>query len=436
MFSLLLAAVLIPGCSARNQRASLGDAYPVAKKVELLSAVESAPAEKSDVGKTPEPNGTITLRQALPLALMHNPELRAFSWDVRVSEAGRLQASLWPNPELEAEMEEVGGGGQRRGLDGAETTIQLSQLIELADKRGKRMKVASLEKELAEWDYEAMRLNVFTKVAKAFMEVLAAQQRLKLSEELLRLSESKAAVALSNVKIQHQQAVHNLNFARQQLVSTWAGKKPLFESAVGQLDSLSPIPSMDKLIGLIKQSPDIARWSAEIDKSKAALELEKAKSVSDVTLSGGLQRFNKTDDNAVVFGISIGLPIFDRNQAAKLAAAYKLAQAREQQRAAHNRIQIELAKAYQLLSNAYTEATELSKSVLQRAESVFEASKTGYRQGKLDYLNVLDAQRTLFEAKAQYVDAIASFHAARTDVERLIGRPINSVTPSKSEDRR
>ena len=162
--------------------------------------------------------------------------------------------------------------------------------------------------------------------------------------------------------------------------------------------------------------------------------MEKAKAISDITLSGGLQRFNETDDNAIVFGISIPLPISDRNQGGKLEAAYTLARAREEQRAAQTRIQMELVKAYQGLSNSYTEATELDKNVLQGAESVFEASRTGYSQGKLDYLHVLDAQRTLFEAKAQYIDALASFHTAKTDVERLIGGPIESVNVLKNED--
>ena len=132
--------------------------------------------------------------------------------------------------------------------------------------------------------------------------------------------------------------------------------------------------------------------------------------------------------------ISIPLSISDRNQGGKLEAAYILARAREEQRAARTRIQMELVKAYQALSNSYTEATELDKNVLQGAESVFQASRTGYRQGKLDYLHVLDAQRTLFEAKSPHIDALASFHTAKTDVERLISGPIENINVSKNED--
>ena len=445
-FLIMLFMFGVSGCMEQSnevafpQPRSLGQEFstfqPPAKPMETTQALGIA-----------EPTGVITLRKALALALMHNPELKVFSWDVRVSEARQLQASLWPNPELEIEVEEVGGPGARSGFDAAETTIALSQLIELGGKASKRVKVALLEKELSGLDYEAKRLDVFTEVTKAFIEVLAAQQRLKLTDELLQLSEelvdtvtkrvdagkdsplekTKAAVTYSNVKIQHRQAVGNLEFARKQLASTWAGQKPKFESVAGQLDSLTPLPSIDELTGLMGQNPDIARWSLEIDKGKASLELEKAKAISDITLSGGMQRFNETDDNAVVFGISIGLPISDRNQAGKLEAVYTLARVREEQRAAQTRIQMELVKVYQELSNSYTEATELDKNVLQGAESVFQASRTGYSQGKLDYLHVLDAQRTLFEAKGRYIEALAAYHKARADVERLIGQNIDTI---------
>ncbi len=444
---LTLAAILVMGCAEQNNTKLHQTNDDGINNVHLASFSELPVAQRPETVQISEPNGVLTLSNALALALMHNPKLRAFSLQVRVSQARELQAGLWPNPELEVEVEEVGGTGQRSGFDGAETTIQLSQLVELADKRSKRTKLASLEKELAGSDYEAKRLDVFTQVTKAFIEVLAAQHRLRLTEELLQLSEelvdtvakrveagkdsplekTKASVVLSNMKIQHQKAVRNLEFSRKQLASTWAGKEPEFGSVEGRLDSLSPIPSMDELVDLVAQNPDITRWSLEIEQKKAALEFEKAKAVSDVSLKGGLQRFNESDDNAIVFGVSIPVPISDRNQAGKLAATYNLARAKEQQRAALIGIQMELAKAYRALSIAYTEAVEMDLNVLKGAESVFEASKTGYTQGKLDYLNVLDAQRTLFEVKAQYIDALTSYHIAKADVERLIGQKLDDI---------
>ena len=108
-----------------------------------------------------EPEGILTLREVLALTLMHNPELKAFSLEIRAAQARQLQAGLKPNPEIEIEVEEVAGSGDRSGFDAAETVIQLSQLIELGDKSGKRKKVASFEKDLAGIDYQNKRLKIF-----------------------------------------------------------------------------------------------------------------------------------------------------------------------------------------------------------------------------------------------------------------------------------
>jgi len=451
-FLVVFFVIGISGCMEQGNETALPEPRSLGKEFGTFQP-PAKPIEIAEPAEVAAPTDVITLREALALALMHNPQLRAFSWDVRIAEARQLQARLWPNPELEIEVGEAGGSGARSDFDAAETTIALSQLIEMGDKSGKRAKVAFLEKQLAGWDYEAKRLDVFTEVTKVFIAVLASQQRLKLTEELLQLSresvdtvarrvdagkdspleKTKANVAHSSVKMQYRQAGQGLEFARRQLAATWAGQEPKFDSVVGKLDSLAAIPSIDELTDLMEQNPDIARWSLEIDKARARLELEKAGAISDITLSGGMQRFNETNDNAVVFGISFPLAVSDRNQAGKLEAIYALARAREEERAARIRIQMELAEAYKGLSNSYTEAAELNENVLQGAESVFKASRTGYHQGKLDYLHVLDAQRTLFEAKSQYIDALASFHIAKTDVERLIAGSIESVNISDNE---
>ena len=97
---------------------------------------------------------------------------------------------------------------------------------------------------------------------------------------------------------------------------------------------------------------------------------------------------------------------------------------------------MKLTEAYRALSIAYTEAMELSLNVLPEAERVFGVSKKGYNLGTLDYLHVLDAQRTFFEAEARNIDALASYHTAKADVERLIGRSIDSEALSRIEGRK
>ncbi|MHC4338102.1 MAG: TolC family protein [Planctomycetota bacterium] len=427
-FSVILSVIAISGCMGYDDDVAWSSARPLGQEFSTFRPPRKPPTTIQYAPEVGEPNGVITLREALALALMHNPELKVFSWEVRASEARTLQASLSPNPEIEVEVEEVGGTGERRGFDGAETTIALGQLIELAGKPTKRKRLASLESRLAGWDYEAKRLNVLTEVAHAFVEVLAAQDRLKLAEELVQLSgqildtvtkrveagkdspveKTKAQVALASARIEQKQSHQRLVSARKRLA-----------------DVTFSIPSETELTRLLAQNPDLARWAVEMERRQAALELEKANAITDPKISGGVQRFNETDDTVVVFGLSIPIPTSNRNQGRILEARHNLAKAQTQRRAAEANLHVALADAYEALSSALIEVTALKNEVLPGAQSALDATRQGYRQGKFDYLMVLDAQRTFFQARARYIESLAGYHMAKANVERLVGQEIS-----------
>lgn len=449
----ILLALVLWGC-ATAPRADSGAAQPLTEgdgEIDRTQRPAQSPAAPEDS------NDVMTLSRALSLALTHNPELRAFSWEVRAAQARAFQTSLWPNPELELQVEEIGGTGQRSGFDGAETTLRLNQLVELADKRGKRTKVASLDKEISQWDFQAKKLEVVGAVTRAFVQALAAQEKLSLVDDMGRLSgelvetvsqrveagkdspveKAKASVVLANARIRRQQAITDLELSQKELAATWGSTTTNFKKVSGVL-SISPVPPMEELTGLLEWHPALVQSALAVDKQKAALELEKAKTIPDVTLGGGLQRFEEADDNALVFGVTIPLPISDRNQGGRLEATYNLAQARDQDTAIRTAINLELAAAYRSLSSAYAELAELDTNVLQSAASLFDASREGYTQGKLDYLELLDAQRTLFEVRERYIEAIRSYHLARVDLERLIRRDLKSLPsarPAKARPR-
>jgi len=396
-----------------------------------------------------EPQGVLTLRAAAALALMHNPSLKTFPYEMRAAEARELQARLLPNPEIEIEVEEFAGSGQRSGFDAAETTIQLGQLIESAGKRGKRAAVASLERELVRWDYETARLDVMRQVARTFVEVLAAQDRLALAEKQLALSRQahaavvqrveagkdspivalRAGVAVSRSQIEQQKAAAALATARHQLAAAWGGGTPTFEKATGDLYQVSEPPSLDRAVEMLEENPDLARWETEQRKRRAALRLEKARASPDITISGGLQRFEETDDEALVFGLAVPLPLFDRNQGNIAAATAALARTQQESEAARVKVRTALNAAGNALIATYHEVTILRSDVLPTAQQTFDAARQGYEQGKFDYLYVLDAQRTLFETRAQLIDSVEAYHKARADAERLIGRSLDTLEP-------
>lgn len=420
--------------------------YLICTAITLLIAIANSTVNlagaASSPAKPPEPTGDIVLRDALSLALQYNPELAAFSIEVRVAEARTLQAGLRPNPEVNIAVEHFAGSGTLRSFDGAETTIQIGQLIELGGKRPKRARVASLERDLAGWDYEAKRADVLAETSKSFVDVLAAQERVALTQELLHLAEqtfdtvsarvkagkvspveeTKAGVALSNSRIEHARAQRSLEAARKKLVAAWGSGVPAFERAVGPLDRVSPIPAADRLAQEISGNPDIARWATEKEQRRTAAALQDAIRIPDLTLAAGVRDYRVSGDSAFVAGASIPLPLFNRNQGGILESQRRLAKAERESAAAETRVRAALAETYQALSTAVSEIDALKTTVIPGAQSAFEAASEGYRQGKFGYLDVLDAQRTLFEARERYVTSLTTYHKAVADMERAIGK--------------
>jgi cobalt-zinc-cadmium efflux system outer membrane protein len=394
-----------------------------------------------------EPDGVLTLRQALELALINSPDLAASSHGVYAAEGSARQAGVLPNPEFELGASEFGGSGMRQGYGAAETSAQLSQLVELGGKRGKRQRVAQAEARLTGWEYEAKRLDVLTQTKKAFVDVLLAQSQLTLAESLLGvaedvrkaaaqrvsagkvapLEETKAGVEVAAVRIARDQAKRELDTARKRLAASWGGTAPLFNEAGGELDTITDVPPIEKFSALLDGAPEIARWNDVMASGRESLALEKAKRIPDIKVSGGISRFQEDGTYAGTVGLSIPLPLFDRNTGGIFAAKHQALRAEYEQRAARLSAMTELADAHSQLESARTAAITIKEELLPGAQQAFDASQIGYRAGKYGHLELLDTQRKLSEAKARYLTTLADYHKAAAVLERLTGAPLNTI---------
>lgn len=398
-----------------------------------------------------EPTGTVVLRRLLEVALQRHPELAASGFAIRAAEARALQAGLLSNPEVSLEVENFAGTGETSGVQALETTLQLSQLVELGEKRVKRLRLASLERDLTAWDYEARRLAIFTAVTKAFVDVVAATERLALMEELVRLAQqvhttvverikagkvspvedTRAGVVVATAQLQVHQARHALDAARQRLAASWGSTTPGFTKVHGTLDTtIEPPPPFEHVAAFIAQHPDVARWMTELETRQAAVQVEESKGIPSMTVSGGVRYAHETTSMALVAGISLPLPFFDRNQGSILEARHRVAQADYERQASAVRTHAALVDAYQTLSTAYNDITILRNTILPATQQAFDATTEGYRQGKFAFLDIVDAQRTLFETRGNYLEALTTYHKAVADVEQLIGVGLGTLTSS------
>lgn len=391
-----------------------------------------------------EEHADLTLHDAARLALRLNPEFAAYAKEIGALEGAAMQAGLWRNPGLGIEEEDI-GAPRDRGLQRF-TTIRLSQLIELGGKRNARVTAASLARDVAIQDYEAKRWDLLAHVANVFTDVLAGQERARLAGETVQLAqtvlsmagrrvqagkaapieETKARLASSTVRIEHEQAQRDLAAARKRLALLWGNPSPQFVQALGNLASPVTLPSFDMLAAQALQNPLALRSIKSVEQRQALMDLERARRIPDITVSAGLRRYSQFGDHTGLVGVSIPLPLFDRNQGNLREASQRLDKAVDERAATELRLRSELAQTYESLMAAQTEIGLLNDEVLPAAISAFDVAKRGYELGRFGFLDVLDAQRTLFQNQTLYLRALVNYQKLVNALERLIAAPLDS----------
>jgi len=430
---------LVPSCSTPPAAHILA--------IQPTKAFQQTSVEPSGSESVVDPAGVLSLRDVLSLTLLHNPELASFSWQIRAREAIALQAGLSPNPQLEAEVENFGGSDTLGGFDEAESTISISQLIELGGKKALRVRVAELGTGLAAWEYQIQRLEVLTRTSMHFVDVLAGQRQVELKNSSLDLAlevmnaiseridagqsspleRTRARVVVAQGRISLEQATRSLESSRVLLASCWGKEVAQFPSVRGTLEKIYEVPEFDLLTSSLDENPTVSRWDVEISERRARIELAAAETVPDVTFSGGARLFQGTDETALVVGVSLPIPIFHRNQGLRREAEHNLTIATEKRKAVRVQLFADLHDSYQQFLSAFREVTALRDEVIPAAAAAYQGIRESYRQGKLTQLDVLDSQKTLFEVRDQYTRALTDYHRTRSQVEGLLGKPITEL---------
>ena len=389
--------------------------------------------------------GDLALRDAIHLMLQNNPELASFSKEVRALEGIKIQAGKFRNPELGVESEDINA---RPNTPAAQfTTIRFSQLIELGGKRSARINAASISQELADRSYESKRLELISRVANIFTKVLAGQERLRLAEKSIQLAkkvvnsavkrvesgkappieETKARVAFSTASIELEQTRRELTSTRKQLSLLWGNTSPQFRRVLGNLESRVEIPSFEILEQRLNKNPITLHSIKNIEQHKALAEIEKLRRIPDITVGAGVRRYTRADETTAIVNVSMPIPLFDFNQGNLQAANQRVGKAIDEQTSINLQLRSELTKAYEALSAAQNEISILHDDVLPGAKSSFDIANKGYELGRFSFLEMLDAQRTLFQNQILYIRALTNYHLLINEIERLTASPIYHV---------
>ncbi|MDR3378989.1 TolC family protein [Cupriavidus basilensis] len=413
----LAAALLSPAAFAQNAATT---PFPAAQAAQQI----------------PEPAGTLTLDDALALAAGRNFTLSAAGHELDAAEGGIMQARTIPNPEVAVLFED-----NRR--DTRTTTAQVNLPIELGGKRAARIGAAQKARELAQSQLGATRTDLRAAVVGGFFAVVIAQERVKLARgsaeiaakgaqaairrvaagKIAPLEESKARVEQANAELEVADAEAALALARQSLAGLWGSSEARFQVAAGNLDTLPARPDGASLAQALDSAPELASQRLELERRQAIIGVERSRQYPDLTVSLGSKRDNGSDRGTMpVLGVSLPLPLFDRNQGNLYTALRQADKAADEYRATQVRLANELQQATRQLSVSRTSADSLKDTVLPAAQQAYEAATRGFEAGKFNFLDVLDAQRTWFQARIRYLGVVANAYQAATTIDRILGR--------------
>jgi cobalt-zinc-cadmium efflux system outer membrane protein len=408
-----------------------------------------APEPEPVPGATGRPPYTdrLTLGSAVRRVLAYSPAIKAAFFEIEAKRGEEAQSAVKPNPELLLEIENFGGSKEKQGFDSAEETLSISQTIELGDKRLKRLRAAHLEASLAGWDFEGVRVQMALQGARAFVDVLGAQERLKVQRDFVKIAEQtrasvdarvtggraspveldRAVVALAKARGLARAEEARVDAAKRTLAALWGSERADFGAAVGRLGRSRTAPTFDHVKGYLAQNPTLARWSDGIAHRIAQLEVEKSKVFRDIKLSAGVRKLNEDRSVAAVASVSVPLQLFDSNLGGIAAAKSRIAKAEQEAKAARHHIVGVLVEALGALKVAATQLAALEAEVLPAAQRAFARTQVGYNEGRFDILYLLEAQRSVFETRLDIVSAQAEYEKARVQVEALIGRDLNGL---------
>jgi cobalt-zinc-cadmium efflux system outer membrane protein len=363
---------------------------------------------------------SLSLPQAIEAAFAENPDLASARWEIGVAEGARQQAGLIPNPVLSWEAEDT-----RRST--STTTVMLSQALELGGKRGARIDVARRGQDAAQIELERRGNELRAEVIQAFFAAVRAQTALDLARQSQALAERGLQVANGRIeagksspveatRAQVQLAETNLQVRRAETLKSNSYRElaRATGSSITQFDrleytDLSPgkSPSSTKMLDAINQSAELRLAQAQIEERDALLGSERAQRIPDLTVSIGSQYSREDRERVNVVGLSMPLPLFNRNQGNVLSVELRL--------------RTQTQTALDQWATASRDVESFNTVILPSAQKAVDTATRGFEMGKFGFLEVLDAQRTLIAARGQYLESLATATDARVAIERIYG---------------
>ena len=407
-------------------------------------------AAASVFGQTPVIPQRFSIEEAVRLAIARNPQAAAARALVDLAEAGRLEAELRPNPavSLESEGYPLFESPHPSFIDNQELTVRVDQELETAGRRRLRTEASAAGIDSANLTLRNRLRVLELAVRRSYFQLVLAQSdkevaRASLDEidRVLSLSRERARVGeIARADVRRLE-VERLRFADDAFSAELALKNARsallalmgaedLSQAVEAADPLSmpgahavPVPAASGTKSLdasgIAGRPDLLAARTEVRRAETETRLQRALRSPNVTVGGGYRR--EFGANTVVFGVTVPLPLWNRNQGGMARAQAERDLATHNLAAVELEVRLDVQQAVNAVDTARARAEYIERQVLASARESRDVVSESYRLGAVDLIDYLDAQRGFRDTVRAYNRALFDYHVGLFELDAAIG---------------
>mgnify|MGYP001770864008 CR=1 FL=1 len=441
----------------------------VGKKIEVINQVASVDKTKDatevenraispTVALYFDPQQGSSSDDLIKLSLTSSRELAAARLDIDRARARLRQAGLRPNPTIDFEQTT----GRLSGSPGERSTsIGVALPLEIGGRRQRRIELAQAELAAAEAEFADRQRRLGGEVLALFTEALAALRELETTEGLInldlqtvkfvqaRVNEGETAPLELNLL---QAEVERLRSRRILLEGRLQGSLIRLKTLVGMdineplrlredlanpISLRQPTGSVETLIEVaLRTRPDVLLARLNEEAARAGLRLANAQAKPDVTVSARYNQDRRITDlpqpfepisdsgRTLAFGVSIGIPVFNKNQGATIEAAVAITQAQTRREFVERAVRGEVTDAFTRFQAARTAAVNFEQSVITRSMENIRVIRASYELGAFTISELIAEQRRLVELQRELTELLTERYRALADLQTAIGIPV------------
>ena len=392
----------------------------------LFAALAGIPVRAGEVSTASNAKRVenLTLDQALEMAESLQPEMAEAKARVEAAEGRAQQAGTFPNPDAIVGAQQIPFSGnapnEKEYIAGVAQTIPLSRRLsqarqaELLDRevrvRGLEVKRRDIRKRVhsafATALYQERAFQTQSEIAQTMVKgVTTTQARLNAGDALPEdVARVEMELARAKVGLARSAALREQSMAA---LATAIGDPALaVTSLAGTLDAVFEIPTLESLAEGLSANPEALRAEAEVRATTARIDLAKAERIPDIKVEALYHRLEGSRENTVDVGLSIPLPLFNRNQGRLREARAEVAAAEARSRSTQNELGLRLRESYGQLTASLANSHALKTEILSRAEKVLKTAEARYAAGDISLTEILPVRRDWASCQLDYLESL------------------------------